>query len=519
MDLLPAIDLRGGRVVRLLRGDDRRRTAYSECPVEVLSDFAAAGARWVHVVDLDAAFGEPPQRAPVEELAAAARGLGVRVELGGGLGDEAAVAWALTAGCERAVVGSMAAREPERFGALARTHPGRLVPAVDVGGEAVRVAGWRERAGRPLVEVCGALRGLPCPAVLVTDVERDGALDGPNLPLARRVAEATGLPALLSGGVTGLDDLLRAAETPGIGGAVVGRALYEGRFTVQEALAACESARACRDARPLVSGLTVRVIPCLDVSGGRVVKGVRFQDLRDLGDPAEAARRYAEQGADEIVFLDIDAAPEARATALDWVRRAAERVFVPLAVGGGVRAVDDARALLSAGADKVGVNTAAAERPELLAELARRFGSQCVVLSIDARRSGAAGHGTGSAPAWEVVTHGGRRGTGRDALRWAVEGVERGAGEILLTSIDADGTRGGYDLDLVRRVSAAVPVPVIASGGAGGPAHLAQALEAGAAAVLAASIFHQGTWTVAAVKEELARRGFPVRPGGDEVTA
>jgi cyclase len=259
----------------------------------------------------------------------------------------------------------------------------------------------------------------------------------------------------------------------------------------------------------LPTGLAVRVIPCLDVAGGRVVKGVRFRDLRELGDPAEAAFRYAEEGADEIVFLDIGAAPEARGTALDWVRRTAERVFVPLTVGGGVRAVADARALLASGADKVGVNTAAAERPELLGELAHRFGSQCVVLSIDARRREPAG---GRDTGWEVVTHGGRRGTGRDAVAWAAEGVERGAGELLLTSIDADGTRGGYDLELLARVAEAVPVPVIASGGAGEPAHLAAALEAGAAAVLAASIFHEGTYTVAEVKEELARRGFPVRP-------
>lgn len=265
------------------------------------------------------------------------------------------------------------------------------------------------------------------------------------------------------------------------------------------------------------TGLTVRVIPCLDVSGGRVVKGVRFQDLRELGDPAEAAHRYACQGADEIVFLDIGAAPEARATDLDWVRRAAERVFVPLAVGGGVRTVEDARDLLAAGADKVGVNTAAVERPGLLEELSRRFGSQCVVLSIDARRRGPGGGDGARDPWWEVATHGGRRVTGREAVQWAVEGVRLGAGEILLTSIDADGTRGGYDLDLVRRVASAVPVPVIASGGAGSPAHLAQALEAGAAAVLAASIFHQGTWTVGAVKAELARSGFRVRPADEEV--
>jgi len=265
-------------------------------------------------------------------------------------------------------------------------------------------------------------------------------------------------------------------------------------------------------AEPLPTGLTVRVIPCLDVAGGRVVKGVHFENLRDLpgaaGDPAEAAARYAAQGADEIVFLDITAAPERRGTDLAWVRRAAERVFVPLTVGGGVRSVEDAAALLRAGADKVGINSAAVERPELLAEVAHRFGSQCVVLSIDARRRSAAD----GAASWEVVTRGGRQATGRDPVAWAREGVERGAGEILLTSIDADGTRGGYDLELLRAVVGAVGVPVIASGGAGRLEHLADALATGAAAVLAASIFHEGTHTVAEAKHLLASAGFPVRP-------
>ena len=254
------------------------------------------------------------------------------------------------------------------------------------------------------------------------------------------------------------------------------------------------------------SGLARRVIPCLDVSAGRVVKGVRFRDLVDQGDPAESALRYAEQGADEIVFLDIGAAPEERDTDVEWVRRTAERVFIPLTVGGGVRGEADARRLLRSGADKVGINSAAVERPDLVEELARRFGSQCVVLSVDARRR----HGDGW-EGWEVVTRGGRQATGLDALAWIREGVGRGAGEILLTSIDRDGTKGGYDLDLIAEVSDAVPVPVIASGGAGEPGHLTAALAAGAAAVLAASIFHQGTYTVGDVKRVLAEAGFPVR--------
>ena len=250
------------------------------------------------------------------------------------------------------------------------------------------------------------------------------------------------------------------------------------------------------------SGLARRVIPCLDVSDGRVVKGVRFRDLVDQGDPAESALRYAGQGADEIVFLDIGAAPEDRDTDVEWVRRTAERVFIPLTVGGGVRSEADARRLLRSGADKVGINSAAVERPDLVEELARRFGSQCVVLSVDARRVDGG---------WEVVTKGGRHATGLDALAWIREGVERGAGEILLTSIDRDGTKGGYDLELIAEVTDAVPVPVIASGGAGEPGHLIDALAAGAAAVLAASIFHQGTFTVGDVKRVLAGAGFPVR--------
>jgi len=252
----------------------------------------------------------------------------------------------------------------------------------------------------------------------------------------------------------------------------------------------------------MISDLARRVIPCLDVADGRVVKGVRFEDLVDQGDPAEAALRYAREGADEIVFLDIGAAPEGRDTRLDWVERTARQVFIPLTVGGGVRSEDDANRLLRSGADKIGINSAAVENPELVSILARRFGSQCVVLSVDARRCD---------DGWEVVTHGGRKATGLKALSWIGESVERGAGEILLTSIDRDGTKAGYDLDLIARVARFVSVPVIASGGAGTPEHLAQALAAGAAAVLAASIFHQGTYTVGQIKRSLAEAGFPIR--------
>jgi cyclase len=249
-----------------------------------------------------------------------------------------------------------------------------------------------------------------------------------------------------------------------------------------------------------------RVIPCLDVDRGRVVKGTNFVGLRDAGDPVELAGRYDAAGADELVFLDITATNERRDTIVDLARRTADNVFIPFTIGGGIRSVADAQAVLDAGADKVSVNSAAVARPELIDELAEVFGVQCVVLAIDARRRGA-----DAAAGWEVVVAGGRTPTGRDAVAWAREASERGAGEILLTSMDRDGTTDGYDLDLVAAVSAAVGVPVIASGGAGELRHLADGLRAGADAVLAASIFHFGTYSVAEAKAHLAAAGIPVR--------
>jgi cyclase len=249
--------------------------------------------------------------------------------------------------------------------------------------------------------------------------------------------------------------------------------------------------------------LLKRVIPCLDVKEGRVVKGVKFVGLQDAGDPVQAARAYDRAGADELVFLDITASHERRGTLLDVVSRTASECFMPLTVGGGVRTAKDVRSLLLAGADKVSVNTAAVQRPALIRESARAFGSSTMVLAIDAKRV--------SAGRWEVFLHGGRTATGLDAVAWARRGAELGAGEILLTSMDADGTRAGYDLALTRAVSRAVPVPVVASGGVGTLAHLADGLEAGASAVLAASIFHFGTFTIPQAKRYLRRRGIPVR--------
>ncbi|MFI1918465.1 imidazole glycerol phosphate synthase subunit HisF [Nocardia sp. NPDC020380] len=255
--------------------------------------------------------------------------------------------------------------------------------------------------------------------------------------------------------------------------------------------------------------LAVRVIPCLDVDAGRVVKGVNFENLRDAGDPVELAAAYDAQGADELTFLDVTASTGDRGTMIDVVTRTAEQIFIPLTVGGGVRTVEDVDRLLRAGADKVSVNTAAIARPEVLREMSERFGSQCIVLSVDARTVPAGERPTPSG--WEVTTHGGKRGTGIDAVEWALRGAELGVGEILLNSMDADGTKAGFDLPMIRHVRSAVSVPVIASGGAGKVADFAPAVEAGADAVLAASVFHFGDLTIGQVKDAMRAEGIVVR--------
>lgn len=252
--------------------------------------------------------------------------------------------------------------------------------------------------------------------------------------------------------------------------------------------------------------LKKRIIPCLDVKGGRVVKGVKFEDLRDMGDPVELAARYYAEGADEVTFLDISASKDERKTTLDVVRRTAEQLFIPLTVGGGIRAVDDVQDALNAGADKVSMNTAAVLRPDLIRESSERFGRQCIVLALDAKRVG---------DHWEVFTHGGSKPTSLDAIEWARRAAELGAGEIMLTSMDRDGTRDGYDIELTRAVSDAAGIPVIASGGAGTLAHFAEALTAGGAdAALAASLFHERKLSVGDVRRYLLEQGVPVRPEG-----
>ena len=424
--------------------------------------------------------------------------------MSGGIRDDESLEAALATGCRRVNVGTAALEHPAWCAAAIAAHGDRVAVGLDVRGRTLAARGWT-RDGGDLYEVLARLDSEGCARYVVTDVNKDGMLQGPNLDLLRAVCAATDRPVVASGGITEPRRPVRAdgPRRRRRGGSHRGHRALRGpvhpRRRTRPHLA--------RTAAPV--SLAVRVIPCLDVDAGRVVKGVNFQELRDAGDPVELARLYDAEGADELTFLDISASHEGRSTTLEIVSRTAEQVFIPLTVGGGVASVEDVDRLLRAGADKVAVNTAAIRRPELIAEIADRFGNQVLVLSVDARRVPAGGTPTHSG--FEVTTHGGRTSAGLDALAWAARAAELGAGEILLNAMDADGTTDGFDLDLVRLVRREVTVPVIASGGAGAVEHFAPAVDAGADAVLAATVFHFGTLRIREVKQALAAAGHPVR--------
>ena len=335
--------------------------------------------------------------------------------------------------------------------------------------------------------------------MVYTDIARDGALTGPNFEQIENMLNTVKkINFIASGGIATIEDVRKLASMKGVAAAITGKAIYEGKLDFKEALSVIAST-----VSHLLKMLNKRIIPCLDVKDGRVVKGVNFVALKDAGDPVDCAKAYDQSGADELVFLDITASHEKRKIFLDVVQRCAECVFMPLTVGGGISNVSDIRNLLNAGADKVSINTSAVNEPGLIRQAANMFGSQCIVVAIDAKRVG---------DRWEVFTHGGRTATGQDAIDWANEAQAKGAGEILLTSMDADGTKNGFDLALTQAVTAAVSIPVIASGGAGTLEHFYQVFaEGGADAALAASVFHYGEIPIPEVKTFLKQKKVNVR--------
>lgn len=491
MDVIPSLDLLSGNVVRLRHGDFTRVTAYGD-PETVLLDLDVPRGSRLHVVDLEASrTGRPIETALVRRLAQQ----NLRVQVGGGIRSiEHATTW-LDCGVEKVVIGTVAADAPEMMRAIVEAiGANRVIAAVDVRDGVVRVDGWQRAAQTPLEDVLASLAALGITEILVTDISKDGVLRGPSFGLYRSLAaSATPFSVIASGGVSTVGDVVSLARIPNVGACVIGRALLDRRIDLATARARAAMPRAMPE----------RVIPCLDVRDGRVVKGVNFENIRDAGDPVECALRYEAEGADELVILDISATDAGRATALATVRHVADALFIPLTVGGGVRTIEDFRALLRAGADRVAINTAAIRNPQLIADCAREFGVQAVVLSCDAKR-----HGDG----WRATMRSGKELTELDAVEWCRRAEELGTGEILLTSVDRDGTNTGFDVELLRAVTGSVKINVIASGGAGTLEHFREAIESGGArAVLAASLFHDHRLTIGDVKRYLDGEGIPVR--------
>jgi cyclase len=490
MQLIPSLDLLAGRVVRLTHGDYATAKDYGE-PEAVLDALDVPRGARLHVVDLEASrSGAPVETDIVRRLARR----DLIVQVGGGIRSlDDARRW-LDCGAERIVVGTVAADSPQLLAALVDTFGAeRIVPAVDVRDGVIRVAGWQRDATTSLENVFARIESLGVAETLVTDISKDGVLRGPSFPLYRRLRELTTTRIIASGGVSTASDVISLARLGNVGACVIGKALLERRID----LAAAAARVAVRNAIP------ERVIPCLDVRDGRVVKGVAFTNIRDAGDPVECARRYEEEGADELVILDISATDRAENTAVETVRRVAEAIFIPLTVGGGVRDVESFRAMLRAGADRVAINTAAIRNPALIADCAGEFGAQAVVLSCDAKRSG---------DDWLATMRSGNELTALDAIEWCRRAEELGAGEILLTSVDRDGTNRGFDVELLRAATSVLKIGVIASGGAGRLEDFREAIESGGArAVLAASLFHDRVLTVGEVKHYLDAEGIPVR--------
>jgi cyclase len=491
MDVIPSIDLLNGNVVRLLRGDFANVTTFGD-PDAILDALDVQRDSRLHVVDLEASrSGKPVETEIVRRLVSR----GLRIQAGGGIRSLADARTWIEAGAEKVVIGTVAADSPEVLRSIVDDLGAtRVIAAIDVRDGVVRVAGWEREAKSSLAEVLERVEALGISEVLITDISKDGAMRGPSFALYRSLSGRQ-RPAriIASGGVSTISDVVSLSRIAGVGACVIGRALLDGRIRLAEVRARVST----------TNTIPERIIPCLDVRDGRVVKGVNFVDIRDAGDPVECAILYESAGADELVILDISATDADRSTALDIVQRVSESLFIPLTVGGGVRTIEDFRALLRAGADRVAINTAAIRDPQLIADCAREFGVQAVVLSCDAKRVG---------DHFEAMVRGGKESSGVDAVEWCRRAEELGTGEILLTSVDRDGTNSGYDIELLRAVTSIVKIGVIASGGAGSVEHFRDAIEAGGArAVLAASLFHDRRLSIGDVKRFLASEGIPVR--------
>jgi cyclase len=502
MEIIPAMDIIDGRCVRLIQGDYAQKTIYNENPLEVAKQFEDAGLSRLHLVDLDGA--KASHIVNHKTLKAITSQTKLKVDFGGGIKSDEDITIAFDSGAQQITAGSVAVKSRETVIAwLEKYGSERIILGADVKGEMIALNGWQEKSSINLFSFLNDYVAHGIQYVICTDISKDGMLQGSSVELYKKILEEfPSLKLIASGGVSDLNEL-QVLSDAGLHGAIIGKAIYENRISLKQLSNFNRETKSPPLRGGLGGALAKRIIPCLDIKEGRTVKGVNFENLRDAGDPVELAKLYADEGADELVFLDITATHEKRKTLIALVERVAAAINIPFTVGGGISSVDDVYALLQSGADKISLNSAAVRNPKLISDISGKFGSQCLVLAIDAKEKDGK---------WNVYLNGGRLETEMDLFEWAKEGEQRGAGEILFTSMNHDGTKNGFANEALARISETVNIPVIASGGAGAVEHFYDTFTQGKAdAALAASIFHFKEIAIRDLKNYLHQKGITIR--------
>lgn len=496
--IIPAIDLKDGNVVRLLRGKFSDENIYDTNPLTFVDKFHQLGCKRIHVVNLngalDGSFEESPNYLKILEIVEKASSYDMKVQIGGGIRTSSTVSSLLSIGVANVILGSIAVSNSALVKQLVDQYDKKIIVSLDSLNGTIKTSGWTEESNVSLIYKFQELQELGVRTFVVTDISKDGTLEGSNKDLYRTLGKKkkSNVTIIASGGIKDSMDIESTLDISD--GVIFGKAYYSGSIK--------ESQLSDLLLKYNPTNLIRRIIPCLDVKNGRVVKGVNFQNLRDSGDPVELASYYNAEGADELVFLDITATLEGRKAMLQVIKDVAEHTFIPLSVGGGIKTLEDMTEIIKSGAEKVAINSSALQNPDLITQGAKKFGSQCIVVAIDVKKIG---------NQWIVFTNAGTRSTGRNAIEWAVEAVTKGAGELLVTSMDRDGTKSGYDTELLTAITSRVSVPVIASGGAGTYEHFKEAIDCGAEAVLAASLFHYKELEIRNLKNYLAEQEISVR--------
>ncbi len=489
MEIIPAIDIFGGKCVRLIQGDFKFKKTYSDDPLKIAQFFQKAGLKKLHLIDLEGAKeGKVKNWETIEKVA---KKTNLVLQVGGGFQTEKDIKKLLDLGPHQVTLGTIAVCQPKKLRKfLKKFGPEKIVVDVGIKNSEIYFRGWQEKTKKDINSFLKSLIKLGTKTIICTDIERDGTLRGPNFSLYKKlVSKFPNLEIIASGGVRNKKDLKKLSKI-GVTGVIVGKAIYENKISLND----------------LKSMMPKKIIPCLDCKKWRgkwsVVKGIKFEKLRLAGDPVKLAKKYSAEGADELAMLDISASLENRRPFFNLVKKVAKAIKIPLVVGGGIVTLSDIENLLKAGVSKVSLNTSIVKNPNFLSRAAKKFGSERIVAAIDAKKQG---------KSWKVCILGGTKTTNLDAVKWAEEVKKRGAGELLPTSKDKDGTKDGYDLELLRKLKTAADLPIIASGGAGKKEHFLQAFKKGKAdAILAASLFHFNEVKIPELKRYLKRKGINV---------